>query len=332
MCVLHIYTNPNYSKNTMTSPTELHADYDALSQSQALLQDALDKVLLPLAELCLAKGLTIQPLEERLRHAFVQAAMNAHGNQLPQRLTSRISATTGLTRREVARIQADEQAPAAARKMRPSSASELFTRWMTQPELRDADGQPMALPRLGAAPSFEQLAQSITQDVHPRSLLDELCRLNLAVWDVETDEVSLLKSAFVPRGDWARMTAFLADNVGDHVRAASANVLGSGKEHMEQAIFADELSVQSLQAFRDMMAAQWQHMLDSLVPQLEQLIEDDKLAGRIQNQRVRIGLYTWSQPMAGTTRRFTVVPKSTGADAISPTPAAPTPASSSDSE
>lgn len=303
----------------MNTPTELYADHDALSQEQALLQEALDKVLRPLADLCLAKGLSIQLIEERLRVAFVESAVDSLGTQPTQRLHSRISASTGLTRREVARIQTltDGSDPAlskTSRKARPASATELFTRWVTDPTLRDADGQPMALPRLARlgtpnAPSFERLAQSVTQDVHPRSLLDELCRLGLALWDTESDEVLLTKSAFVPRGDWARMTAFLADNVGDHLRAASANVLGSGKEHMEQAIFADELSVQSLQDFRDMMAAQWQLMLDSLVPRLEQLIADDKQAGRIQNQRVRIGLYTWSQPMAGTTRRFTVVPK-----------------------
>ena len=303
----------------MNTPTELHADHGALSQEQALLLAALDKVLRPLADLSLARGLGIQALEERLRLAFVESAMDSLGPQATQRQHSRISASTGLTRREVARIQTlkdggDLAQSKASRKARPASATELFTRWVTDPALRDANSQPMALPRLARlgeaeAPSFERLAQSVTQDVHPRSLLDELCRLGLALWDTERDEVVLTKSAFVPRGDWSRMTAFLADNVGDHLRAASANVLGSGKEHMEQAIFADELSVQSLQTFRDMMAAQWQHMLDSLVPQLEQLIADDKQAGRIQNQRVRIGLYTWSQPMAGNTRRFTVVPK-----------------------
>jgi Family of unknown function (DUF6502) len=278
----------------------------ALSEEQRTLLRAMDSVLLPLAELCLAKGLTIQSVEERLRLAFVESAIGAHGHLPPGRLNSRISASTGLTRREVARLQAEtEQAP--SRKMRPSSATELFTRWMSEPSLRDTQGQPMALARLGPAPSFEHLAHSVTQDVHPRSLLDDLCRLGLAQWDTQSDQVQLLKDAFVPRGDWVRMTNFLADNVGDHLRAASANVLGSGKEHMEQAIFADELSVQSLQAFRDMMATQWRSMLKSLVPKLEKLIEADKQAGRVQNQRVRIGLYTWSQPMAGTTRRFSLL-------------------------
>jgi Family of unknown function (DUF6502) len=302
----------------ITSVTDTEST--ALSEEQRTLLQAMDSVLLPLTELCLAKGLTIQSVEERLRLAFVESAIGAHGHLPPGRLNSRISASTGLTRREVARLQAEtEQAP--SRKMRPSSATELFTRWMSEASLRDAQGEPMVLARLGPAPSFEHLAHSVTQDVHPRSLLDDLCRLGLAQWDQQSDLVQLLKDAFVPRGDWVRLTNFLADNVGDHLRAASANVLGSGKEHMEQAIFADELSVQSLQSFRDMMAAQWRTMLKNLVPKLEKLIEADKQAGRVQNQRVRVGLYTWSQPMAGTTRRFSLLKQTAPPLNVAATPA-----------
>jgi hypothetical protein len=268
------------------------------AEQQALLE-ALDGILQPLADLCLAKGLTIQAVEERLRLAMLQAAIKAHGHLPTTRLTSRISASTGLTRREVARLQTHTEQP-PARVSRPSSATEVFTRWMADASLRTPDGQPMVLPRLGPAPSFERLAQSVTQDVHPRSLLDELCRLGLAQWDAPTDQVRLLADAFVPRGDWPRMTAFLADNVGDHLRSATANVLGTGTEHLEQAIFADELSAQSLEAFKAAMTAQWQHMLQSIPPKLEQLIAADKQAGRAQDQRVRLGLYTWAEPMAGT--------------------------------
>jgi Family of unknown function (DUF6502) len=279
---------------------------NALNEEQRVLLDALDGVLAPLADLCLAKGLTIQSIEERLRQSFVQSAVHAHGGLPSSRLASRISASTGLTRREVARLQA-EPGSTARREPRRSPATELFTRWICDPALRDEANQPRALARLGVAPSFERLAQSVTQDIHPRSLLDELCRLGLAVWDTDTDQVQLVQEAFVPRGDWARMTSFLADNVGDHLRAAAANVLTDGKAQLEQAIFADELSQESLEAFREIMAAHWRGMLDAIPAQLEKLIDADRQAGRRQNQRARVGLYTWSQPMAAATRHLNLV-------------------------
>lgn len=266
----------------------------ALSEEQRALMAALAQLMQPLANLCVAKGLTIQVVEEQLRGAFVQAACDAYAHQPAARLTSRISATTGLTRREVARLQAPREAATAPRR---SPVTEVFTRWLSDPALRGDDQHPLWLPRQGAAPSFESLAQSVTRDVHPRTLLEELCRLRLAEVDTTTDLVRLTGDAFVPRGDWARMTAFLGDNVGDHLRAATANVLSDGKQHIEQAIFADELSAESLAAARELMSQQWRTLLDSVAPRLEQWIESDRQLGRAQDQSIRIGLFTWSQPM-----------------------------------
>ncbi|MGH6627826.1 MAG: DUF6502 family protein [Burkholderiaceae bacterium] len=266
----------------------------ALNTEKQVLLDALGNVLAPLARLCVGKGVTIQMIEERLRLAFVQAARMAHADQPSSRLTSRISATTGLTRREVARL---ENQPAKEREMHRSPVTELFTRWLADPALRTPAGKPLALPRQGPAPSFEALAQSVTRDVHPRTLLDELGRLRLAEHDSASDTVQILSEAFVPRGDWARMMAYLGDNVGDHLRAATANVLGDGTQHFEQAIFADELSDESLAQARELMTQHWRHMLDEIAPRLEKLIAADRHAGRPQDQCMRIGLFTWSQPM-----------------------------------
>jgi Family of unknown function (DUF6502) len=337
-------TSSNNNDNTAPAAT--------LGEQQRALLSAVDALLAPLADLCLAKGVTIQSLEEHLRAAMVQSALNAHlggaktgqlsrlkrrvnsskpmrdpstsggatGNQdvnaalissedlnaplisredLSARLTSRVSASTGLSRREVARLLAKKTQEGSS-VARPSSATEVFTRWATSLDLRNTAGEVLALPRTGPAPSFEQLAQSVTQDVHPRSLLDELCRLGIARLDTATDTVHLERNAFVPSGDWARMTAFLGDNVGDHLRAATANVLGDGQQHLEQAIFADELSAESLKKFRAVMAQQWQALLQSLTPQLEELIADDAREGRSADQRLRVGLYTWSQDMQTT--------------------------------
>ena len=280
---------------------------DAVSADQKDVLNALADVFVPLAQLCIAKGIRVPAVEERLRSAFVASARDAHPNQLATRLTSRISATTGLTRREVARLETE---PDAVHQPQHSPVTELFTRWMSDPDFQDADGKPLTLARQGQPPSFESLAQSITRDVHPRTLLNELCRLQIAAHDVQAETVQLIREAFVPRGDWARMLAFLSENVGDHFRAAVANVLregtNGGKQEIEQAIFADELSAESLGSAHELMGRQWRALLAQVVPELEKLIEADKDAGRAQDQSLRIGLYTWSQSMkkaVGTPKR-----------------------------
>ncbi|MES2886498.1 MAG: DUF6502 family protein [Pseudomonadota bacterium] len=257
------------------------------------LNDALRALLRPLAELALANGLPFQAAQALFRQAYVDAACAVSGDTLPHRRVSKISTATGLHRREVARLlQADAPAAPPPR----SLGVELFTRWLADPACRDAQGQPLALARQGEFPSFEALARSVTRDVHPRSLLDELVRLKLVAWDDEADTVRLQAQAFVPRDDRTRMLGFLADNVGDHLRAAVSNVGGEAAPHFEQAVFADELSVQSLAEVRGLIAVQWQAMLSALVPALERLIAEDAQAARVQNQRLRIGLYGYHAP------------------------------------
>lgn len=270
--------------------------------SEQPLLDALSAVLRPLTRLAVARGLPYVGLEEVLKASMVEAARQAHPGLPAQRSVSRISTTLGLNRREVTRLTRAADAgvdEVRATPRRPAPATELFTRWRTDPALRDAGGWLRPLPRLGPAPSFEALAHSLTQDVHPRSLLDELCRLGLARLDEAKDEVELCDNAFVPRGDEARMLGFMADNVGDHCAAAVANVLCGGREHLEQAVFADDLSVESLQQLRQAVTVQWQELLRSMVPLLEALIEDDRAAGRTADRRVRIGLFTYAEPMPG---------------------------------
>ena len=262
----------------------------------AALTAAMRELMAPIAALAIAQGLPFAALDDLLKVAFVDAARAAHPELPGHRLVSRISTATGINRREVSRItQAEGAAPTARR----SPATRVFTKWLADPALRTRGGATRALPRAGPAPSFEALAQSVTRDVHPRSLLDELCRLGLARVDGET--VHLVRDSFVPSADRVRMLGFMGTNVGDHLRAAVANVLAREPLHLEQAIFADELSHQSLTAFRQLMRAQWKTLLAGTVPALQQLIDADEAAARPRNQRVRVGLYTYHAVMNPTT-------------------------------
>ena len=269
-----------------------HADASEITRPDAALTGALSRVLAPLARLCLANGVTFAAAEDVLKRAFVQEADALQAGAPGHGMVSRISTATGISRREVTRLTRPE---APARVTKPPLATEVFARWTTDPAWRDKDGAPCVLKRQGPAPSFEALAQSVTRDLHPRSMLDELVRLGLAHHDEESDMVSLVRGDFVPSGDSRQMLGLLGENVGDHLEAAVANVSGDGRRHFEQAVFADELSAESVETLRPLVTAHWQALREAMVPALTALIEADRVAGRRQDQRVRIGLYTFAE-------------------------------------
>lgn len=267
----------------------------------AALTHAVAQLLGPLARLAVARGLTFPVMKELLKQAFVRAARQAQPGSGPRDI-SRVATATGLTRREVTRLSL-EQPPALAD--RPSPATQLFTQWQADRKLRDRRGKPRKLPRQGPAPSFDALARNVTRDVHPRSLLAELVRLGLAHHDAATDSVSLLEAAFVPRGDEARMVGFLGHNVGDHLAASVANVLGDERRHFEQALFADDLSDESIASAKKLVNAQWRALTAALVPKLEELVRADGRAAKSAKarrgaRRLRIGLYAYDETMKNT--------------------------------
>lgn len=267
---------------------------DQLPTGDEALRESLQLLLLPMGRLCLARGLTFETAVELLKQAYVGAAREAHAGRHGLRDVSRVSATTGLSRREVTRITQQLVAPKV---IKGSPATQVFTRWVGSARLRDANGRPKPLRRVGKSPSFEALSYSVTHDIHPRGILDELCRLGLARVDEATDTVHLLRTAFAPHTDKGRALAFLGSNVGDHLAAAVENILADQPPHMEQAIFADELSDESLEEVQRLVSAQWRGVLTELVPRLQALVEADRGRGSNARKRVRVGLFSFNADM-----------------------------------
>jgi hypothetical protein len=265
---------------------------DSTAPSPALLSAA-RSLLAPLVELAIARGVRYGEFDELIKTVFIDAARRAHAGIPVQRAVSRISASTGINRREVTRLL--QEAPSARGKPR-SPATEVFARWVSDPAYQQ-DGVPQRLPRLGPAPSFESLATSVNRDVRPRTLLEELCRLDLARV-LDDDTVTLLKTNFTPSNDDTQMLDFLSANVGDHMRAATENILSPGIQHLEQALFADELSARSIEQLRPHVNERWKALVRELAPMVQALMDDDAASKRPQDHRLRVGMYAYTALMA----------------------------------
>ena len=196
----------------------------------------LDALLAPLARLLVAQGVRFPDLAERLKGHYVAAAIGRTEGKITD---SRLSVVTGLQRRDVARLRA-----APPRSDKGNTLSALVALWQTDPLY---GGKP--IPRSGPAPSFEALAQAVSRDVHPRTVLDTLTAAGtIATTD---DMVALQQTSYQPLAGSEDQIRYFSHNLGDHIAAATDNVLGAQPPHFERAVHYTGLTgdqIEQLQA------------------------------------------------------------------------------------
>jgi Family of unknown function (DUF6502) len=208
----------------------------------AKLHAPLARLLRPLVRLCIRSGMTFPALAQLLRELFVNVAEHDFALEGKEQTDSRVSLLTGIHRKEVARLRG-AGAPVHETPATVSLTSAVIARWLAAAEFTDAKGEPLRLPRTAEddAPSFEQLVASVTKDVRPRAVLDEWLDRKLVAINAD-DEIVLLESAFVPRGEDDGKWHYLGRNLHDHIAAAAENVSGPAPRFLERAVHYNGLS------------------------------------------------------------------------------------------
>jgi hypothetical protein len=198
---------------------------------------------------------------------------------------------SGVHRKDVRTLR--EADPVTAAPQRGISlASQVFARWLTDARYRDRSGKPRTLARSGPGMSFESLARSLSSDIHPRTVLEELIRLGLVV--LEDDKVAPSSKSFVPSQKLDEMTALFAANSADHLAAGVHNLTTSAPKFLEQSIFATGLSERSTEQLHEAARAVWSGAFETMMDQGRQCIAAD---GEVQDSfRMRFGVYYYSEP------------------------------------
>jgi hypothetical protein len=272
-------------------PFVSHPEPDPDDARAATLQAAM-AILEPLAGLLLARQLRHADAEELLKAAFVQAAARSFADKAQQPSASNVSVATGIRRREVTRLLA-APLPATPRKVPMPSQARLL--WITDPDYLDNHGQPRRLPRSApdGEPSFARLAASISKDVHPRALLEELIRTGAV--DEDGDHVVLRQRLFSPSPKQGAAMKIAGANLGDHVSAVLHNLEEQGPPFTERAVFADGLTEASAHRAADLARDVWAKALVELRPKLQALVDLDADA-QDKHWRMRIGMYGYCAP------------------------------------
>jgi hypothetical protein len=144
------------------------------------------------------------------------------------------------------------------------------------------------------AASFEAVARRATRgNVHHRTVLDELIRLNMAT--EQEGRVELNATAFVPAKDLQSMLAFLGDNARDHLLAGVANTLGAQSPMLERAVFAGGLSLADCERIHQLVRERWSVLHNELAREMTRAYQ---AAGDNAKSRIRVGIYTYYEEPA----------------------------------
>ncbi len=208
---------------------------------------ALRQVLRPLVRLLLDHGIGLPVLVDLLKEIYVNVAERDFPSKRRAQSDSRVSVMTGVHRKDVRRLRR-QTAPVQPAPPSMLVGGQLLARWTGHRDYLDARGKPLKLARLrrdGGARSFEALAETVSRDVGPRAMLDELIRLGIARLE-KGDRVSLSPAAFAPRPDVDESAFTFGKNLHDHLAAVAHNLRGDAQPFLERSVHYSNLSAEAV--------------------------------------------------------------------------------------
>ena len=254
-----------------------------------LVLDAVLRALKPAARLLLQNGVSYGAFVAALKRVFLDAAQDELKARGMARTDSALTLLSGVHRRDV-RTLLRSPAEAAPPRAPLSMASEVALRWLSaRPWLGD-DDLPRRLPRGTAADSFDALVASVSSDIRPRAVLDELKRLGVA--EEGDDGVTLLAGSFAPRQGFEELSWLFADNLHDHLAAAARNLQGQSN-FLEQSVHVDQITAASAAELQRAAVAAWKQAFRSYMALAQERFDADaaQAAPDERNQRARFGVY-----------------------------------------
>ncbi|MFV5262084.1 DUF6502 family protein [Acinetobacter courvalinii] len=222
-----------------------------------------------------------------LKPIFYQQAL-AELDRIQQNKTdSAVSLLSGLHRKDVSAFrQQATQTSSEAPNFAISVPARVIARWI-------ALDLPHQIPVSGETDSFEALVKHISTEKHPRSILFELQRLGVV--EQQDQQVVLQQNSFTPDNQMQESKALFSANLTDHLAAGIDNFISEKPfTHLEQAVHAEKLTAQSVEALRQLSLDLWQDMAKQLLNAAIHHCEHD------QNQadaiyQFRFGVYQYDR-------------------------------------
>ncbi|QER39192.1 hypothetical protein F2A31_05535 [Acinetobacter suaedae] len=266
---------------------ELSVTTQLSHNTETTLEHVLD-IMPELIRWLVKSGIGYSEFSAALRPLFYNEAIKELDRIAQKKTDSSISILSGLTRREVNAFRPPDSKQHVCIDMQQflmpvSVPARVVGLWIHQ-------RLPFRIPITGSEESFESLVQQISSEKHPRSILLELKRLGVVV--EINDDVILQTGSFTPSPHADESKKLFAESIVDHLAAGIHNITEGDDAFLEQAIFADELTYESVVELKKLCVDQWQTMAKTVLARTMELCRKDE--GKLDaSYRFRLGVFQY---------------------------------------
>ena len=239
---------------------------------ESVLHSTILHILRPLVRTLHRYGLSFGEFNQIARRVYVEAAESALTESGEKATTSRIAVSTGLTRKEVAKLRQSEVIQVA-----PSESYNRGVRvvsgWIKDVDFHTLEGLPKALVLQGDESSFEGLVSRYSGDIPYRAMLKELQQSSVVQFN-EQGLVELITNAYIPAANDTEKLSILGADVGLLIKTIDYNLQSNqANAHFQRKVSYDNLPFEAVEQFKQMVS---QDGMTLLVKFNEWLAENDR--------------------------------------------------------
>ena len=235
---------------------------------------------------------------ELARQTYVDIARTHFTLPGKKQTTSRIATITGLSRKEVARLEQASDENKLLETTNINRAARVISGWVNDPEFKNEQGNIKDLPFEGADSSFSTLVKKYSGDITPRTIADELARTN-AIETTDKGFLRLKQRAYIPENTDTEILNLLGEDVADLIKTISHNLSSDReKRFYQRKVIYNNIPKEYVDTLRNDISIKAQHSLEELNSILSKYDRDvnPDISGSSKN-KLGVGIYYFEEEL-----------------------------------
>ncbi|TCK16957.1 hypothetical protein DFR30_0176 [Thiogranum longum] len=228
---------------------------------QQTLSRAILTLLRPLVRILIRNGIAYGSFAELAKKIYVDVAFEDFAPEGKKQTISRVSALTGLTRKETRRLYELDDTDARSSEQRYNRAVRVISGWVNDPRFQDSKGEPATLPIESDGHSFAELVKEYSGDMTTQTMLAVLTTAGSV--EKTDDHLALVRRAYLPGNDPAEKLTILGKDSAELIATIDHNLTADKDQlHFQRKVSSYRVQPEAVESFRTMAAEKSQLLLE----------------------------------------------------------------------